>query len=288
MPLARCPDCGHGVSDRATACPNCGRPSRLSEQVSQGGVAESPSHIGNTTSDAPHRTHTPSPQSADRLVGPVVLGVAASMIIIILGSGAVYWPVSPSDEEPLAVHPQSPRLPHSASESISLIDDSEKKRLGRRDMHDALLRSCRELDFMQSRAKLLHATSSTPGDARDKELGEWDRCIQQTEAIDLALCPSDFQQAFTSYIVAMKDWRSVRATKTGDTLDALIGKSAVEGAALGFMGYEATKELDLFRKSLKAASDVMTERLKAAHTVAVRQGATPIDELSQLPSKDGQ
>ena len=33
MELTKCPVCGHGVSVRATSCPNCGDPIRSSEEV---------------------------------------------------------------------------------------------------------------------------------------------------------------------------------------------------------------------------------------------------------------
>jgi hypothetical protein len=78
LALLKCRDCGHDVSDLASACPNCGRP--VANDASRSGIL--PSNVASVerSETAQPRKHFPWPMALGALL-VAVLGAAAALLL---------------------------------------------------------------------------------------------------------------------------------------------------------------------------------------------------------------
>lgn len=107
MPLTKCPECSHEVSDKASSCPNCGHPL-------QAAIVQPPANL-------PPRIKPPAKQ--DDAASRLALGI----LVLLLFCGATWWAVDyfSSDSSSSAPAPQSPVISAAPYVSISDIRWSE-------------------------------------------------------------------------------------------------------------------------------------------------------------------
>lgn len=86
MAIIRCPECNHEVSDRATACPNCGFP--ISEAAKQNSTNQSASNPTTQTGQPQAGPNAPQQPNKTRATSTITI---ISLLIVALAGAAVWY-----------------------------------------------------------------------------------------------------------------------------------------------------------------------------------------------------